>query len=141
MESVESIIKKLEDLNDICARRECKDVVLWNSLNRILHQTTQSMFQLVEQTPKFSRRDVYSRHSPFFNKWDKSESFRILPPIPSKSEQLCLGQEEDGGSNKWAVADLPLLEQLNNLRRLVNDSRCRNENQSRAEFASDEKKE
>lgn len=71
---------------------------------------------------KFRRTDFYSTNSPYRNMKDKSGSFRVVPPIPSRNEFFTKNaqrrKEEDAA--QFLLQNLPLLENLRNLKHLNN---------------------
>ncbi|QLG71999.1 hypothetical protein HG535_0C03520 [Zygotorulaspora mrakii] len=68
--------------------------------------------------PKFSRKRFYSRASPYNNKMDKSNSFRIIPPLTSKTELLSSSRRKHTVASQLLLNNIQLLENLSNLERL-----------------------
>lgn len=111
MDSLDSAINTLVETRMLATSRGCRDAEAWNSLCTVLNHTARSMRALLDEPRPFSRKQVYQRHSPLYNCWDKSRTFRVLPPVPASSAP-------PPPAPPVPLIDLPLLEQLANLHRL-----------------------
>lgn len=82
---------------------------------------------VVESPAKFSRARFYSLDCPYANKMDKSESFRLIPPMKLRGTAVA-PQSKSKVSSQFLLSSLQLLENIRNLQRLqkssVRDEAC-----------------
>lgn len=103
------ITKTIEDVNNIIQPRVTMKVsALLNKVDK--------------PSKRFSRTKFYSSASPYNNKKDKSNSFRIVPPMTLKKELGTAAQNKQTAPSQFLLSSLQLLENIRNLERLHNST-------------------
>lgn len=130
MKDINDLIANLKLLKEQSKDRQLTNVELkrWNQLYDLILDAVQLMRSVIVpgqvKSQNFNRRSTYTKLA----KFDKTGTFRILPPTPAVTPFFPKRQSEDQNDelyqskrhkiNNALLNDLPLLENLNNIRRL-----------------------